>query len=199
LILVYWVSPSSGQYTYAYTQPSAADALLGTWPIQFTLPQNSQPGIWTPYLVELVDASGLYSILYQSDLTALGISASFTVVSNAAAPLLTAISIPSSVNTSAGAQTVNGTVSVKDTSGITAIYILWLSPSGTQETYALTEPTAADMFLGTWPIQFTLPQNSEAGVWKPYVVELVDGAGLYSILYQSNLAALGISANFTVQ
>jgi hypothetical protein len=199
LIYAAWVSPSSGQYTYGYTQPSAADAFLGTWTVQFTLPQNSQPGVWTPYFVLLEDASGLYSILYQTDLTALGISASFTVVSNAVPPLLTAIKVPSSVNTSAGAQTVNGTVSVKDSSGMVDIAIVWLSPSGTQETDALTQPSAADAFLGTWPIQFTLPQNSEAGVWKVYEVELIDAAGLYSILSQSDVAALGISANFTVQ
>jgi len=201
LILVYWQSPSGGQYTYGYTEPTAADAFLGTWTIQFTLPQNSEPGIWKVYAVELVDASGLYSILYQKDLTALGISANFTVVSNANAtpPLLTGIKVPSSVNTSAGAQTVNGTVSVKDSSGMAYILVEWVSPSGAQYTYALTQPSAADAFLGTWPIQFTLPQNSEAGVWKVYVVELVDTSGLYSILYQSDLATLGISANFTVQ
>jgi uncharacterized protein YjbI with pentapeptide repeats len=167
----------------------------GVWQINLSIPQNASVGTWTIYYVEIIDGAGNARILYSTD-----IAPTFPdtfKVSNSTGPQTIGLSFPALVDTSAGPQTVNGTITTKDmAASLSNIFIVFNDPSGNSgPSVALTGPIAP----GVTSFQFTLPQNSQPGIWKVYYVYLIDQAGSRQLLYASDLAALGLPTTFQVQ
>jgi hypothetical protein len=187
-----------GQFSDMLGTQISGTALNGVWQANLPVPQSAQGGIWQIY-VGIVDQVGNVRFLAPADLLSQGFANSFSVTSNATLPVLTGVTLPPVVDTTGGPKIVGGTVSASDPSGFALIYLVWVSPSLAQYSYAFVLPSPTDALLGTWPFQFTLPQNSEAGTWKLYYAELVDTQSRLSILGPADLAAMGITGNFIVK
>jgi hypothetical protein len=130
------------------------------------------------------------------------------------APMLHSLSFsPTSVDTSAGPQTITVTARITDDlAGVFAwedhdpaspapIYVNWLwlsSPSGLQlATGALTERISGNAFDGVYQTDVVLPAYSERGTWTVTSLELGDKAGNKARLAAVTLAQAGYPTTFT--
>jgi hypothetical protein len=163
--------------------------------VSLPIPQNTSVGTWTIYYIEVSDAAGNNRIFNSTDI-APNFPDTFKI-SNSTAPQVIGLSLPGLVDTSGGPQTVTGTITTKDlAASLTNVLIYFNDPSGTIANLAsLTGPIAP----GPTQFQFTLPQNSQPGIWSVSYIYLIDQAGGVQFLYTPDLAALGIQTTFQVK
>ena len=176
----------------------------GTYVGRLTLPQYSEKGTWRIYTVYLYDEVGNSREYRSAELAALGLPASFEVVSSQqdiTPPELVAITIePSEMDTSAGGATITITAkATDDLSGIRNMGYFLERPSGMKENSGRglrwVNGSSTD---GTYVGRLTLPQYSEKGTWRIYTVYLYDEVGNSREYRSAELAALGLPASFEV-
>jgi hypothetical protein len=206
-------SPSGEQRKWAYLALVDGDALSGTWEGTITVPQYSEAGTWKVHYVRLGDAVRNRIRYYASDLQALGFSTDLNVLSEPSdteAPTVESISIsPSSIDVSAGPQTVTIELHLKDdVSGVQFVHpgfggevVIFDSPSGGQWASIPTRHItriSGNPNDGIWQGTVTIPQYSETGIWKIAEVSVLDAVFLFRTLSTTDLQALGFPTDLHV-
>jgi len=201
----------TGQERYAVRtdfQLTSGTPLSGTWSVNTSFPQYSEPGLWSISFVRILDRAGNLRTLSTANIRTLGLNPDFTIVSSPAdltRPTVTGVSFsPSVIDTSAGSQTVTVTISATDNlSGVTfgpdhpggtsfARGIQFVSPSGQQNRANGTLTLAAGTPLnGTWTGTVTFPRFSEAGTWTAQLNNIKDVVHNRFTLTSAQMAAAG--------
>ena len=195
-----FVSPSgisTRQASTIFARPSAS--FTGTLPVNF--PQSSEAGAWRVVAVTLADAAGNTSVLSTDDLTARGFPAALQVKKSAedtTAPTLTAFSVsPSSLRAGSGPVVVRvDFTAADDISGVNAVQVSFVSPSGAVTRSASADFRPATSFTGSAAVQF--PPFSEAGDWKIAIVLLADAVGNTRVLNAEDLREKGFPSHLTI-
>ena len=202
---LYFESPTEAQSA----QRSARDPIMGTanegtYALRLTLPRYGETGTWRLKYVWVRDEVGNHREYRAAELAALGLSASFDVVStekDTTAPEIVEVVLGSSeVGVSDGAGTIDVTVkATDDISGIKSVELYFESPTGAQS----AQKSARDPLKGTsndaeYAFRLTLPQYSESGIWRLKYVWIRDKVGNNREYRAAELAALGLSASFEV-
>jgi hypothetical protein len=181
-------------------------ALNGVWRALFTMPQYSEPGVWSVVSVIVRDRIGTTRVYDAATMATFGASARMTVASSPAdivPPVLRSLSFtPGIVNTSVSSQAVRVDLSAADAlSGVSFVPdspivsryfgVILRSPSGAQfaNTGFLDAPTSGTPLDGLWSLQTSLPQFSEEGTWKLLSITIKDVVG--------NLTAYATTAQIT--
>jgi hypothetical protein len=167
-----------------------------------TFPKNCETGVWTVWHVVLYDVIGNSSFLDASKLASMGLPTQVTVVGvgegDTTPPVLKALSFsPTTINTAnAPANVTIGFNVTDDLSGVSAMYIIFESPSGlscnacTQTVSASPDPFKNATNVTTSAVAI-FPRYSETGVWTVWHVVLYDAVGNASFIDASHLAAMG--------
>lgn len=198
---ILFTSPS-GQTSYGYFYRLTGTALNGIYQAAAPFPRHAEPGVWTAtvYLWDTTENSITYS---SASLLGHGFPSRVTVVDatpDTTPPTLKSASIsPSSIDTSAGPQTVTITLEVTDDLSGTECGDSWpcrmyayLTRDGISSLSVLNfHRTTGSARDGLWEAQLVMPQYS-GGSWSLAYVELGDRATNRIYLYGTQLAAMGI-------
>ncbi len=214
-------SPSGRQHQYLaqgdFTLISGT-AQAGTWQATHSFPQFSEAGTWSIASLDLTDAASNRLALSTAQLTALGLTTAFTIVSlrsDTTAPTVTGLDFsPKLIDTSLGSQNITVTMNiVDDLSGVdfspdtpTATFIHgieFISPSHGQERFSFSFPspfqlTAGSRLDGTWQGSVSFPQFSEEGTWEASLLSIKDAVQNVTNLSTAQLAAMGFPSNLIV-
>lgn len=220
----------SGENNYAYikfTSPSGQTAglpqagyftrisgtnLNGGYQKTVPFPKFVEPGVWTAS-VYLKDNAGNSITLQSTTLVSLGFPGTLTVVDSTPdttpPTLLGASFSPSTINTSAGPQTITVSLQVADSqsgavfsNSSSCVVDVYLSRAGTSATnslelwgsnFTLVSGTAQN---GVWQATLTMPQYS-GGSWALNQVCLSDAVTNHVSLTSTQLAAMSINPVLT--
>jgi serine protease len=201
---IYFTSPS-GQFEYAFFTRTSGGDLNGGYQAAVAFPLFAEPGVWTAY-VYLQDNAGNSVQLQSATLVSLGFPGTLTVVDSnpdtTPPTLLGASFSPSTINTSAGPQSITVSLQVADSqSGVSfsnsSDSFALLSRTGggdaslelSSSNFTLVSGTAQN---GVWQATLTMPQYS-GGDWMFTEVALYDADTNRVYLTAAQLAAMGIS------
>ena len=159
----------------------------GTWQAIITIPPFVEPGLWNLSSLWLVDEAGNKST---DALQKSGLKATLKVASkgDTTDPVLKSAKLqPNVVNVSSGDAVVTLQYTAEDDlSGVSAgnpcqaDAFLLVSPSGSHSakaSYCMAKLIDGDELSGTWQVEITIKQFSEAGKWKLVKLMLADNAG----------------------
>ena len=210
-----FISPSgqtAGYYQSGYFTRISGTSLNGGYQVNVPFPKFVEPGVWTAS-VYLQDNAGNSITLQSTTLVSLGFPGTLTVVDSTPdttpPTLLGASFSPSTINTSAGPQSITVSLQVADSqSGAvfsnSSFYAVnaYLSRAGTGTTdslllwggnFTLVSGTAQN---GVWQATLTMPRYS-GGSWALSLVNLSDAVTNHVSLTSTQLAAMGINPVLT--
>lgn len=210
-IYVTFSAPTSGQSHYVFLSRISGTSLNGTYQGTIQFPQFGEAGTWKLF-VEMRDLAGNYIDLQSADLQAKGFPTSLTVQStpDTQPPQIVGITMaPSSVDASAGPQTVTLSLSLTDnlsgtnftSCNCSTFFFDIRSPSGNQNIYLSNNQftqTSGTALNGVWRAQFTVPQFSEPGVWQVAYIGTLDATGNFGYFYTSTLQSQGLQTSINV-
>jgi hypothetical protein len=188
-------SPNGKQFTSKVALSKASGTeLSGTWEASVPFERFIQSGTWKVNSLVLSDNVGNEAKLTAAQLEAKALPASVAVTSSedTEAPALASLTLtPSSIETTASAQTVTATAEITDNaSGLAHASIDFKAPSGehiTQPaTFVLVSGTATK---GIYEAKTTFKQYVQAGTWSVSDVGLVDAVGNEANITTSQLEA----------
>lgn len=187
--------PDGQQRGQSTLTPSGGTAFNGTYTASIIVPRFAPQGTWTIGL-DLHDQAGNSVTWSSSQLIAGGYLGTFnqTGAGDTAAPLLTAFSGPTSIDTSGSAQALTFNATVTDDLsgvGVAASTVSVFAPDGSPRGEASLAPVAGDAYNAV----INLPRYSPQGAWTVRVV-LVDQAGNSIAWGSSLLNAAGFSFGF---
>jgi len=199
-------SPSSSQFVSCggNMAPSSGDTHAGTWTCDATVPQFSEAGTWSVFLVRLEDTLTNGAFYYTAELQAGGFPTALEVTSqqDVTPPLLTSFDFdPKSVDVSNGPAPVTCSIGGTDApAGIHFAECKLLSPSQKQvfQCGGNFPPSSGDIYDGTWTCGGTIPQYAEEGTWKVFTVRLEDQVGNGIIKYVGDVAQQGFPTDLQV-
>ena len=155
--------------------------------------------------VTAYDKAGNYTIYYTADLQRLGFQTSFEVtgggVADTTAPVLTSLSLPSTISLSSGNAAVTATIEATDVGlGVDTVYIQldrsFQSTYGRSYGFSLgSSDTFADGISSKTEIFTT---ETASGTYGIQSVTAYDKAGNYTIYYTADLQRLGFQTSFEV-
>ena len=141
-------------------------------------PQFAEAGTWHLYSAFLVDDAGNPRSFNENDLVAAGFLTTLEVVSQSDVTPPTVEDLdyqPRVVDVSEGAEVINFSVQVSDEqSGVSSVCVTLSSPTDTYFQSGCHSDTDNE---GTYFIDVTIPQYSEAGTWTILSVEVSDAVG----------------------
>src|ERR1022692_4398432 len=186
--------------------------LNGVWQSTFTVSNYSESGAWTLTEVTFPDAVGNFQAYNATQLAALGLATTLTVEStpDTTPPQLTGLTLtPTSVNVSAGPQTITASFTLTDNlsgvffpTGANNSFVFQISsPSGKQSQWRSGNDftmISGTPLNGQWQITFPIPQYSEPGTWSIQQLTLQDAANNSVTLNAAAISALGLSPSITV-
>lgn len=203
-----FISPSGQQVLsggYNASSRIAGNSLDGVYQSSAVIPQFSEAGSWRVIQVFLRDQVGNSAVLSQPDLINRGFPSELVVNGgpDLAPPDLVEFSFdPTSIDVSAGSQTLTVRLRIADTlSGFDFGNFLFLSPSGQQVLsggYNASSRVSGDSFDGVYQVSASVPQFSEAGTWRVIQVFLRDQVGNSTVLSEGDLMSRGFSAQLQV-
>jgi hypothetical protein len=176
--------------------------------LSFQVPQFVASGVWNLAVFQLRDQVGNTVNLSTANLQTLGFQTGLTVTSvpDSNPPQIVSIGVTPVLDVSTGAQ--NLTLSLDLTDDVSGLVfqgftqsVFFSSPSGKQQRiffprdFLLTTGTALN---GTWQAVQSIPQFSEAGLWKIDSLSVSDLAGNRTVRTRANLQAMGLVTDFTV-
>jgi hypothetical protein len=169
----------TGEATFAKLSGTETD---GMYEATVTFQQYIQSGTWKVRAVRLVDSVGNVAELSASQLEAKSLPDTVTVTSveDTQAPALATFSVsPSTVNTTASAQTATVTAEITDNlSGFAHGSVVFESPNGKVLTkIASFTKLSGTATKGLYEAKVPFKQYVEAGTWKVSNVNLVDDVG----------------------
>ena len=191
-------------YPLYFTTLVSGNAQAGLWEIIIGLPQYSQTGPWPISLLQLRDLAGNVRTYTGAELQTAGFSNLLNVTSvpsDTVGPTLTTYDFgPTFIDTSAGPKNLATTVTLTDDlSGISAAYVNFRSPSGSQFQFSFNSQLISGTPLnGTLTGTVTFPQFSEAGTWKVENLFFYDHVFNYKLLLTSELEALSLPTNLNI-
>ena len=166
---------------------------------ELTLDPDEPSGLWPIRVVYLKDTLGNTGYYNRTALDALGVPQSIEVTgggSDFEGPVLQSLNIsPTSIDLSAGAQTIEFTIQAEDDSGIQwgggGAFLALDSPGGVSKYvyFSETEPHTGEL---------TLDPDEPSGLWPIRVVYLKDTLGNTGYYNRTALDALGVPSFFTV-
>jgi Big-like domain-containing protein len=207
-----FLGPSGATSRKAEAILKPAARITGSATVEFS--RWSETGEWRVAAVLLVDAAGNTRVLNTAELTAKGFPNHVEVVSEAppeagaasghstqpdtTPPALTALEVtPSTVNSGLSRVPVTFHFSVADDdSGVTAVQVGMVSPSGAITLNGSASFVAARSHTGTVTIQ--LPQSPEPGDWEIATVVVSDAAGNTRVLSSQDLRNRGVPSRLAV-
>src|SRR5215831_5559029 len=121
-------------------------------------------------------------------------------VSDTRPPKLASLCLsPLTVQVSAGPQPLAISMDVTDDlAGVSFVKVTVTSPSGKQDQFALLSLTGGDNLNGIWNGAITMPQFSEAGLWRVKSIEVWDGVGNLARFDNSMLQTMAFPSDFTL-
>lgn len=141
----------------------SGDSLDGEWAFTFSIPQNTEPGMWT-LIVHLEDEAGNYAEVE---------TAATLVVSggDVQGPRLTgnAILSPQAVDLTPGAQTVTVDLPMADDTGVTTVYVRLVGALNARAAEGTATRVQGNDQNGRWRATLTVPQRTANG---PYSLEV---------------------------
>ena len=182
--------------------------LNGSWRATHTIPRYSEAGTWTIDFISLEDNAANFQFLDTPQLSSLGLTTTFAVVSSRSdttPPTITGFDFtPKLFDTSNGPQAVTVTFNVTDdlsgadlsTADRFCEGVQFVSPSGGQVNFScFLQLTAGTPLNGTWQGSVFFPQYEESGTWKASIFRVKDTADNLLSLSTAQMAAL----NFPVE
>jgi hypothetical protein len=169
-----------------------------------TVPRYSEQGTWTADYFEFRDKVGNDRVLRTADLSVAGFPTTFTQTGpgDTTAPALASFSFsPTTVDTSASAQTITVTAQITDDlAGVEFGAFQFESPSNQSisvyfDSNNRVSGTALD---GTYVKNVTVPRYSEQGTWTADYFEFRDKVGNDRVLRTADLSVAGFPTTFTV-
>ena len=200
-----FVGPSN-QHLSGYFDASdrtSGTALDGTYQINVSVPRSTAEGTWTVGYFETRDQAGNYRQLRTADLSAAGFQTSFTQTGagDTTPPTLSSFSFsPTTVDTSASAQSISVTAHVSDDiAGVEYGAFSFVGPSNQHLSgyFDASDRTSGTALDGTYQINVSVPRSTAEGTWTVGYFETRDQAGNYRQLRTADLSAAGFQTSFT--
>jgi hypothetical protein len=196
-------SPSNGQIHFCAIRRHAEHPLVLEGTCEVSFPQFSEAGRWRVEAVDLADAVGNSRRRETAELRAAGFDVELSVAgaNDVDPPELVALAFtPDIIDPSSGGASVQVSLrAIDDIAGITGASVSFRSPSDAQIRFchvALATPNAGLEFEGGCSV--TLPQSSEAGVWRLQAVELQDAASNSVRIETAELSSASFPTALTV-
>ena len=187
--------PRAAKFNKASSVVSPAMPTMGSIKASFPFRNTGKRAIGRSTGSDVVDAVGNRQDYHQPDLAALGFPNTLSVTStqDTTPPALQDFSFsPTAIDTTSGEQVVTVTAhATDDLSGVSVIYVSFLSPSGSQIQQGIISRISGNANDGIYQGFFSFPQYGEAGNWSVNSIYIVDAVGNPQDYRQPDLAALG--------
>ncbi|MDQ3962690.1 MAG: hypothetical protein M3277_02065 [Actinomycetota bacterium] len=175
----------------------SGDPKDGVYEVQVTLPRYSPQGDWRVQNVRVEDEAGNGRYYFREHLEQLGLSTTFTQagVGDSNPPQISSLEVgPTSVDTSAGPQTITATAAISDDiAGVQRAFLVFLSPERRQRLHVPLEPTSTpDVLSGTG----TLVRYSMQGTWTLDEIVAIDHADNRLVIWGDQLVPAGFARSF---
>lgn len=198
-------SPSGQQRVDCYPvpgDPGSGTPLSGSYACSGQFTPGMETGTWEVRFAELRDRVGNARYYTTQELAGMGLPTALTVsaTSDLTPPSLSAMTLsPLSVNTSAGAAPITGTITASDAgSGLQQAVVALFSPTGQQRVDCRTAIWPQGTAGATMPCNGQFPQNSESGAWEARFVEVTDHAGNTATILKAALQQMGSPVSVNV-
>ena len=202
------LSPSGQQVIsggYNSANRISGNSLDGVYEVVATVPQFSEAGTWHVIQVFMKDLVGNTVNIGETTLIGQGFPTELVVIGgpDLAPPDVAQFNFsPTSIDVSAGPQTLNITLRITDNlSGFDFGNFLFLSPSGQQVLaggYNSFNRVSGDANDGIYQVSATVPQFSEAGTWRAIQVFMKDLVGNTINLGEADLTNRGAQTQLQI-
>lgn len=190
-----FVSPSFQHVTYCSGSLSSGTTHDGTWSCEAPIPQYTEPGTWSVWVVRIDDAWYNQRWYITADLAAQGFPTHLQVSSSPDSdpPTLTAFDFnPKSVDVTNGPSSFSCQISVRDSpAGVQSTTCMFLRPSGGRGVGCAGTLTSGTVHAGTWSCIADVQQYVEAGTYTVNTVDVTDSVGNTHRYGAAELAGLG--------
>lgn len=182
--------------------PASGTARNGTWKCSIIIPQRAPGGTWNVDFVLLSDSVGMDTVYRTAQLAALGLPASFQVVSpdeDLTPPVLTAVTLnPATISVATGPAQGQVTLTATDAGvGVTFGGVTLWPPTGGSAGCGANTPNSRPQQNATLTCTFDIPANAAAGKWTLEVL-VWDAAGNIREYSAQQLKDAGLTFELTV-
>lgn len=205
LAYIAFYSPSGQQRVDCYAPPGnpiTGTPLNGSYSCSGQFVPGMETGSWSVQFVELRDRAGNARYYTTQELAGMGLTTTLPVsaASDVTPPALQSLTLsPLTLNTSAGAAWISGTVTASDAgTGLRQAVVALFSPTGQQRVDCVTTQWPAGTASATMPCNGLFPQYSESGAWEVRFVEISDHAGNSASVLKATLAQMGAPVTVNV-
>ena len=182
---------------------TSGTALDGTYQTNLSVPRHTAQGTWTADYFYMRDQVGNTRSLRTADLSAAGFPTSFTqtATGDTTPPTLTSFSFsPTTVDTSASAQTISITVHLSDdVAGVQYGEFSFAGPSNQYLNvfFNASDRTSGTALDGTYQTNLSVPRHTAQGTWTADYFYMRDQVGNTRSLRTADLWAAGFPTSFT--
>ncbi len=206
VLLDHNLQTASGAQNFLSFDSSTDSFADGVSKYNLAISSDTPSGIYHVTSVEVRDNAGNDTTYFANQLVRMGIATGFNVKSNTAAdagpPVLTSLSLPSTIDVTAGAANATFTVGATDTqSGVDFVDVFFdhnlQTPSGPQgyvAFYGSTNPFAD----GKSVYNLGVTSDTPAGTYNVTQIVVSDKAGNETVYSADQLAQMGIATSFEV-